>query len=84
LEPGAEPCKIPFSILSYSGDAEALIINRRPGQKVVTENLSFPPFTLENESVRTTPGSEDVLSARVEGDPYLAADGLSDESQPAA
>jgi hypothetical protein len=37
------------------------------------------PFTLKSESNRSIPGSKDVSSAEIEGDPYLAANRLPDE-----
>jgi hypothetical protein len=37
------------------------------------------PFTLRGETNRDIPGSKDVPSAKIEGDPYLAANRFPDE-----
>jgi hypothetical protein len=50
----------------------------------VTEKTIASPFTLEIDPVRTIPGSDNVRSARVEGDAYLTPDRLSNEGQSAA
>jgi hypothetical protein len=59
------------------------INNRRRRGGFVTGNFHGWAITITIEQIRTVPGSIDVLSARVEGDPYLASDGLSDEGQSA-
>jgi hypothetical protein len=47
-------------------------------------DISGLTFTINKEQNRTTPGRIDVLSAGVEGDPYLAANRLPDEGESAA
>jgi hypothetical protein len=72
------------SNLSYFRVRAASINNRRGRQAFVTGNFFASPFTLDIEQVCTNPGSTDVTSARVEGDPCLAPDRLSDEGQSTA
>src|ERR1017187_5494667 len=68
----------------YSGLFKAPINNRRRGHPVCYPKFVACPFTLVNEQVRTTPRRNDARSAGVKGDPYLAANRLSDEGQSAA
>jgi hypothetical protein len=51
---------------------------------LVVPPFSSLPFTLRNGPNRKIPGSIDVLSTRIEGDPYLAAHCLPDEGKSAA
>jgi hypothetical protein len=49
------------------------------GSRIVQLIFLSSPFTLKGEPNRTIPGSKDVPSTEIEGDPYLAANRLPDE-----
>jgi len=57
----------------------ASINNRRIARAFVAKKILPGHLTLRNEADRTNPGSDDVLSTGVEGDPYLAENSLPDE-----